>query len=90
MTDVAAKITVMEEEMRQLRDLMVQVLNAVEDNKRTVTRLLTLARPSDEVTEEELFAEAYRVFGITSEPDPDDSLIAPNAVIKPIDWSDYA
>jgi hypothetical protein len=41
-------------------------------------------------TPEELMMMASRVFNVTSAYDPDDDLIAPNAPIKPVDWSGYA
>src|SRR6266516_42355 len=71
MNDVAAKVTAMEEEIKQLRDMVGKVLTAVEDNKRVVARMVNMILPSDEVTEEELFQEAYQLFGITSESDAD-------------------
>jgi len=90
MNDVAAKVTAMEEELKQLRDMLGKVLTAVEDNKRVVARMVNMILPSDEVTEEELFQEAYQLFGITSESDADDDLIAAPQNSTPIDWSDYA
>jgi hypothetical protein len=90
MNDVAARIGAMEEEIKQLRDMLAQVLRAVEDNKQAVTQFVQTVRPSDEVTEEDLFANAYEAFGITSEANRDDNLIAPNVIVKPIDWSCYA
>ncbi len=90
MNDVAAKMTAMEEEMKQLRDIMGKVLTAIEDNKRVVAQVVTMVLPSDEVTEAELFHEAYRLFDITSASDADDDLIADPTNSTPIDWSDYA
>ena len=43
MNDVVAKITAMEEEMKQLRDMMGKVLTAIEDN---MGAQLTAPRPS--------------------------------------------
>jgi len=90
MNDVAAKITAMEHEMKQLRDMMTKVLTAVEDNKRVVAQVANIVLPSDQLREEELFQEAYQLFGITASPDPDDNLIAAPEDRTPIDWSDYA
>ena len=56
---------------------------------RLMKRLATRPREKD-ITEEDLFREARRIFEVTSEPSPDDDNIAPHTVIKPLDWSGYA
>jgi hypothetical protein len=61
--------------MKQLKDMMGKVLTAVEENKCVVVRMVSMVLPSDEVTEKELFHQAYRLFGVTSESDADDDLI---------------
>ena len=77
-------------EVRSLKDMMTQLLRL---NTRLVARLKKQKRePLDysNVTPDELMMEASRVFNVTSAYDPDDDLIAPDAVVKPVDFSGYA
>jgi hypothetical protein len=68
---------------------MMQVLSK-RDNDGLNEGLNVVVKTFDEVTEEELFSEAYRLFGVASGNDEDDDLITNPENIKPIDWSSDA
>jgi hypothetical protein len=77
-------------EVRNLKDMMTQLMRV---NTRLIARLKGKEQEEldySDMTPDELMLEASRVFNVTSAHDPDDDLIAPDAVIKPIDWSGYA
>jgi hypothetical protein len=77
-------------EVRSLKDMMAQLVRL---NTRFIARLKKQEREQldySDVTPDELMMEASRVFNVTSAHDPDDDLIAPDAVVKPVDFSGYA
>ncbi len=77
-------------EVRSLKDMIKQLMQL---NTRLIARLKKQEREQldyGDLTSDELMLEASRVFNVTSAYDPDDDLIAPDAVVKPVDFSGYA
>jgi hypothetical protein len=66
----------------------VQSLKATVE--KLVERLDKQMLSTDDVTPNELLRQAVRVFEVSSDYSPDDDNIAPDAVLKPVDWSSYA
>jgi hypothetical protein len=77
-------------EVRSLKDMIKQLMQL---NTRLIARLKKQEREQldySDLTPDELMIEASRVFNVTSAHYPDDDLIAPDAVVKPVDFSGYA
>ena len=77
-------------EVRSLKGMLTQLVRL---NARLIARLKDQEGEEldySDVTPDELMMEASRVFNVTSAYDPDDDHIAPDAVIKSVDWSGYA
>ncbi len=87
MSEMSQRIYKVEREVKQLQKLLMQVLSKL-DNDRLNEGLKVVLETSDEVTEEELFSEAYKLFDI--EDETDDDLITNPDNVKPLDWSTYA
>ncbi len=88
MSEVLQKIAKIEKDVKQLQNLLMQVLMKLDNEKLNEGLKVTTVKPSDEITEEELYNEAYKLFDVDSEDD-DDLITNPNNV-KPLDWSAYA
>jgi hypothetical protein len=81
----------LDEIKNEVRGLKSLVTKLVKLNTRLVGRIKdTDTLDYSDISPEELMIEASRVFNVTSNDDPDDNLISPDAVIKPVNWSGYA
>jgi hypothetical protein len=77
-------------EVRSLKGLVVQLSKLLERGRPTVNTITLDELDMSDPTPDELMLYASHVFGVSSQPSPDDDLIAPDAVIKPVDFSGYA
>jgi len=87
MSEVVQRISKVEKKVERVEKLLMQLLTKL-DTQRLNEGLKVIIEPTDEVTEEALYSEAYKLFGVES--DFDDDLITNPENIKPLDWSAYA
>jgi hypothetical protein len=77
-------------EVRSLKDMLRQLMRL---NSKLIAQLKKQGGEQldySDITPDELMMQASKVFNVTSAYDPDDDLIDPNAMVKPVDFSGYA
>ncbi len=92
MSEVATKSDIerLENEVIRLKSIVLRLATRLERKSKVKTELKEEDLDWSDPMPDELMLMASRVFNVTSAYDPDDDLISPDAVIKPVDWSGYA
>jgi hypothetical protein len=84
MSETSDKIKKLETQVKQLQNIVMQVLTKL-DNERLNEEVRVYVDPKHDVSEEELYSEAFQIFSVTSDVDEDDDLISNPDNVKPLD-----
>lgn len=89
-TTIEIKVEELTNKVNRLEGLINKLVNV---NSQLVARLKArgvIELDYSELTSEEMMLLGSALFNVSSEHNPDDDLISPSAIVKPVDWSSYA